>query len=140
MPRVSEQNRIRIQTLHDSGKTVTQLSHQFRVGRTTIKRWIKRPKNQILDKNRVGRPLKVTERISRQLRKDIQKGSSLRKLAKEYSLSHETIRHHITKGENPLFPYKVQTKPKLSAENKRKRIEFCKKHLQYNIIKWNFVD
>ena len=120
--------------------SISQLFRNYKVSRTTIRKWINRPKNQVQNRNRPGRPRKISERISRNMKREMQQGGTLRKLAHKYSVSHTTVREHITKCPNPLYPYKVRTKPKLLRKNKQKCIEFCLKHKNFDITKWTFVD
>ena len=140
MPKLTQHNRVRIQALYNTGMNISQLSRDFKVTRNTIKKWINRSKNMVSDENRSGRPPKVSRRLSRTLKREIQQDNSLRRLAMNHSLSHETIRRHLVDCPNPLFPYKVKSILKLSTSDKRKRIDFCKKYESTDITKWTFVD
>ena len=66
MPRLSNADKIRAQTLYKLGKSILQLSRSFNVDRKTIRKWVNRRQNQVSDKKRSGRPVKVTLRTVRQ--------------------------------------------------------------------------
>ena len=111
MPKLCNADRIRIQALHESGKSISHLSRTFKVNRKVVQKWINRPQNQVVDKKRSGHPSKVTPRLSRQIKHDLQQQqSSLRKLGYKYSISHNTIRNSVLNCNQPLYPYKVPTR------------------------------
>ena len=66
MPRLSNAYRIRVETFYKLGKSISQLSRSFNVDRKTIRKWVNRRQNQVSDKKRSGRPVKVTLRTVRQ--------------------------------------------------------------------------
>ena len=66
MPRLPNADKIRAQTLYKLGKSILQLSRSFNVDRKTIRKWVNRRQNQVSDKKRSGRPVKVTLRTVRQ--------------------------------------------------------------------------
>ena len=72
MPKLCNANRIRIQALYESGKSISHLSRTFKVNRKVVRKWINRPQNQVVDKKRSGHPSKVTPRLSRQIKHDLE--------------------------------------------------------------------
>ena len=81
MPKLCEADRVRIQVLHDVGKSVSQLSRTFKVSRQVVRKWVNRPRNDVSDKKRPGPLPKVTKRLSRKIKRELQQSnSSLRKL------------------------------------------------------------
>ena len=129
MPKLSMADRIRTQTLYKTGKTILQLSRNFKVDPKIIRKCVNRPRNQVSDKNRSGRPPKVTPRISRRIKRELQQpNASLRKLGQQHSLHHTTILRIATNTNQTLYPYKVKTQPLLTTTQKDARIDFVEKY------------
>ena len=96
MPKLSQADRVRIQTLHETGSTILHLTRNFKVSRKTVRRWISRPRNVVSDKKRSGRREKKSSREIRAIHKSIQQsGNSLRKAVHEYGIHHSTVAEYI---------------------------------------------
>ena len=125
MPRLSEADRIRIQTLHETGRSISHLARSFKASRKTIRRWISRLPNVVSDKKGRGRKEKKSLREIRAIHRSIQQsGNSLRKVAREHGVHHSTVAKYISNSHQSLYPYKVRVEPLLTNKNKQKRLNF----------------
>src|SRR4051794_6467293 len=71
--------------------------------------------------------LLMSDRLKRKLKISLKKGTSIRKIAKNLSISPDTVWKSVRKSklnQQGIFPYKVKRKIRLSVSQKKKRVEY----------------
>ena len=88
-----EHIRLKIQTLYKEGYTVKQISEKTKTSFSTVNRWKKMKK--IHDKNRSGRPKKLSSLDKKAIKKNIYRkmGSSVRKITNVLNGSKRNIKN-----------------------------------------------
>lgn len=126
--------RHKILSLHETGKGVMEIARSLGISHTTVSRAIKRY-NQLGhtgDRPRSGRKRTVRTAATRKLvRERVRRNSrvSMRKISRDTGISDISIRR-IAKEELNLKPYKLQKVQLLTEDNKRVRLERCKRLLR----------
>lgn len=150
MPKNSEislENRVKIQILHEQGKSQKEIAKLVKCSRCAVQSAIKRfaQTGTHANKQRTGRKRVTTKREDRKLiresMKDRKKTSS--ELAAALSeetgkaISARTARRRL--GEAGLKGCKARKKPWLSEANKRKRLEWALRHQHFTEEDWSNV-
>ena len=126
-----------VQSLKLQGFTIYQIA--IKLGKTYayVKRWYDRDIDDIRDRPR--RRLNLTQRDIRRMKRDIQKpNASYRKVAKQYNVSHTTVRkitRRSVSNPNGEYPYKYEKKFRQYIQDLPKRRDFGKHFRRIRKIK-----
>lgn len=115
-------------------------------------RWVSRTRDRfkelgsLKDRSRPGAPKKLTEADRKRLVKQVQgkERRSLRKTAKSFKtkdhgqVGRETIRTNLKAS--GLFPHRKRKVPRLTPDQKRRRVAFARKYRRYDWTKCAFWD
>ncbi|KAK0402250.1 hypothetical protein QR680_016232 [Steinernema hermaphroditum] len=128
---VSEEDRSAIVANHKRGMPILVIAKSLKLHRKQVHRVVQRFEETggIKDRQREGRPRSArTPKLMNMIRKKIQRNPqrSIRKLAREHEVSHETMRKLIT-DDLELVPYKLAKGQLLMDQNKASRLEKCRK-------------
>ncbi|KAK0417925.1 hypothetical protein QR680_013281 [Steinernema hermaphroditum] len=128
---VSEEDRSAINANHKRGMPIPVIAKSLKFHRKQVHRVVQRFEETggIKDRQREGRPRSArTPKLMNMIRKKIQRNPqrSIRKLAREHEVSHETMRKLIT-DDLELVPYKLTKGQLLTDQNKESRLEKCRK-------------
>ena len=124
-PRTGIALRHTIQFLKSKGKGIYEISKIVNKPYNTVKRWYDR--KGAYDKARNFKS--VTDRQVRQMRRDLNTNKSLRRTGLQHNCSHEFVRQKVRRSAaNPhgLYPYKPTKILRLTALQKRKRVDYIK--------------
>ena len=127
--RLTKENRLKLKEFKFRGVSVREAAIQSNVSISTVLRWYNRPFGNLSDK--IRRKTKLSQKFKRCLKRILSTTNSLRKTAKLKNISHSTVwrlcrRCKKTKGD--LFPYKYQSKLRLSPLQRKKRLNYLKKY------------
>lgn len=150
MPKKRElclETRIKIQSLHEQGKSQVEISRLVKVSRCAVQSTIKRfaETGSHMNKKKTGRNRVTTDREVRKLvrasLKDRKKTSS--ELAAAISedirrpISSRTVRRRLL--EAGLKGCKARKKPWLSDNNKKNRLKWALRHQNFTVEDWSNV-
>lgn len=146
MPRLTHDQRIRIVTLHDeAGRTIQQLTVQFRVDRRTVQRLLRkhRETQSVDDRLHPGRARKTTVREDRVLIR-MSAGNPrqvARELRQRWNVEHgvdaslSTVKDRLNKGG---LPGRIaRKKPLLTQRHRQARLEWARQHRNWTVEQWN---
>lgn len=144
---ISIENRVKIQLLHEQGKTQKEIAKLVKCSRCAVQSAIKRfvETGSHANKPRTGRKRVTTSRQDRKLIresvKDRKKTSSELAVALTEETGHpisaRTARRRLV--EAGLKGCKARKKPWLSADNKRKRLDWALRHQHFTEEDWSNV-
>lgn len=141
---LTEVERGQIVVLEKQGLSVSAIARQVKCARSTVRMTIKRYKESgsLTNKPKTGRKRKTTSRDERVLERmslrDRKKGS--KQLSSELfrlhnvAISPRTVRRRLC--ELNLGGYKARHKPRLSPQQKKKRLLWAKSHRDWTIENW----
>ena len=136
-----------IVAFHKNGLSHCQISKQLSITTSSIQRAITKFKNEGIYGNRKksGRPRKTTSADDTSMKHTVaQSPASLCKkirshlLLKGTNVSISTVSHQLSK-EFGLKSYKPAKKTQLTSQMKKKKLEFAKKYINWNIKDWKKV-
>lgn len=129
------ENRGRIKQMVDSGLSLSQISRQLGVSRSTVQRWASR--DPILNKKAPNRPSKVTNSVEKKIEDQIRDkvGVGTRKVGKclnaefesagsDRKISRPTIQRYLKTTDWGSIVRNVSNKPLLSQKNISDRLRF----------------
>lgn len=124
-----------------------EIARRLKVDRNTVRKWARKEEGDVEDKQRCGRPSKVTPNTKRRIRglcKD--RVTGIRSVVKKLNFSTEfqnrgkkigvtTVRRYVRSTDWGKNAYKEPVKPLLSEKNINDRMKFCER-----LIREGFVD
>lgn len=130
----------------NGGMTQGQVAEELGVGVRTIKRWMARDRQGEALENRKGRGRKTSiSRVAKIVlaKSVLKRHQSTRKLArkltgKHHPVSKSTVQRYLKQCLH-LKPLKPHRQPKLTAAQKRRRLEFARAHANWSIQDWRRV-
>ena len=94
--RLTYSQRLQIQYLNKQNKSYRFIARTIGCHQQTVKRWANEPFGNLKEDQRSGRPEKANQRKKRIIVQEaLNDNMSLRKLARKYKLSHQTINNII---------------------------------------------
>ena len=139
--------RSKIQALHNDGCSINQIIDKLKVARNTVRKWIRKADGDVEDKNRTGRPVKMTPNSKATVRRLAKgTGTGLRRVTKVLNMGEDyknrdksvcvsTVRNFVRKTEWGKTAYKVRVRPMISKKNVDDRKAFCER-----MVKEGFCD
>ena len=130
----------------NGGMTQGQVAEELGVGVRTIKRWMARDRQEEALENRKGRGRETSiSRVAKIVlaKSALKRHQSTRKLArkltgKHHPVSKSTVQRYLKQCLH-LKPLKPHRQPKLTAAQKRRRLEFARTHANWSIQEWRWV-
>jgi transposase len=144
MPRLNNEQRVEIITLHQNGAKVSDLAEQFHVSRPTIYNLINKFQTtaSVRDLQRPGRPRITDVRDDRRLVRLSSSNPQMvsRTLVSEWSgvqTSSRTVRRRLQRA--GLCGHVATKKPSLKKHHRRARLQFAQAHLNWSVEQWKNV-
>lgn len=119
------------------------------LGRTAVERWViesGESSPNVLEKRRPGRPTKFNEAKQKAVRRAWTGKRGASSVARDLtakstpSISRQSVSRIWGSGRNPIMYTPVVKQRRLSAANKRKRMQFCLDHSPTSSMPWAFTD
>ena len=144
---LSSEKRAQIVSLSTMKLSEREISRQMKVSKTAVHNAIEkfRKENTFKDSKRSGRPRISSSRDDRFIRKVVSQSpmSSAKKIQagmaeRGINMSEKTIRRRLS-VDFGLKSYRPAQKPRLTEAMKKKRLEFAKRHLDWDTKMWKNV-
>lgn len=136
--------------LHKVGKSQREIAKQLEISQSTVNLWISRHSSSDgsctpVRKMGSGRPRKTTLRTDKLIKRTvlIKPQITAKEIKSEHynllnDVSERTIRHRLQK-ELGMPSRHAAKKPFLDAKMRKKRVEFCKQHMNWTVDDWKTV-
>lgn len=134
------QRRTKTQALFQAGHSISDIARQLEMSRNTVKKWIRKPDDDVQDAKRSGRPSKLSPRAKLKIRNMIMDKvgvgtrTATKKLnfCKDYQeinkiVSRSTVQKYVRSTPWGKHAYVQAVKPLLSEKNVKDRLSFCKR-------------